>query len=724
MTKVAFIPLPPLGDSILLMGQLEELKRLYSPCEITIFAISLVAELYGNYAHCDRVVELGGGLHGRVALPDGYDEQFDIVFNHGYEPWYTEIVRKLKKADGKAFGMEEICRSAAECSEVFDKWVSLDYWNKVTKARWKLVPNQMAELIRLVSPGFAGDPACLSENNYCCVRPEGAPEAEYALFLPGTSASFKTYPMIKVKALAMTLQQLGVRSIFALGPQDDEIKALLNEWGVEYFSDLPLAELAWLVRHARVVIGNDSGPMHLAASFDVPTIHFFSFSGADNWFCYSQGKHRLLMPECGRRDGLSCGNCTFSCIGKVAVSVAVREVCDLLGKNPPKVFRIAYFAEDLIGDALVWANQIEALVTRFAPCEITVFCPGGLVELFECMAFCDHVVAYDPRTPWSEEEAKSFGRFDVVLNTRYDADSVVRVAALAHSSAYGFENVDIPEAVCKQIFTNYVPLSRWDDFHLRRETSVTEQGSELIRLFQPDYHCDFVSFDKTSFVREIPGCADVPRVVFVLGASYSAKSWGLDNYLELARFIHERGFHPLFLLGPKEKAFESRIRDEGFDAKLNLSFKRIVGYFDKDFGTACVVGNDTGLMHLACALGAPSVTIVPFGEQFTWFPYANDPRAPHHCIAPNCSAPMCLNSCRNVSRCIGGISIDEVKDVVSKVSTTYLPTQRDEPQAQANEMCDLPNQFHLTPSVGHATGVAMASCRHQPEGPQAGIQKG
>lgn len=230
---------------------------------------------------------------------------------------------------------------------------------------------------------------------------------------------------------------------------------------------------------------------------------------------------------------------------------------------------IAYIPQDLIGDSLVWANQIDLFARFFTPCEVTVFCTRGVAELFDCMAFCDNVIEYDPATPWSAEEVRGFGHFDLVANTRYDADSAERVRALDHDRAIGFENIDIPESVCKRVYTDYIPLSRWDDFHLRRETSVTEQGAELVRLLDPDYHCEFVSFGKTEFMREPPDATmpAAPRIVFAVGASNPAKSWGLANYLELARRLQTKGFRPLFLLSPRSRRpswrLSGRWRDEG-----------------------------------------------------------------------------------------------------------------------------------------------------------------
>lgn len=333
MKRIAFVPFEPIGDSVLLMGKLEELKRLYAPCETTVFATPSIASLYSNYAPCDHVVALEQGPPGIFSLPKAFEERFDAVFNHGYDPWCTELVRRLKGRDGRAYGMEEPKRPPAMCAEVFDKWVSLDYWENMTLKKRRFVPNQYAELIRLVNPDFEGGPARLTEANYRCVPPDDPPEGDYALFLPGASSDCKIYPVRKVEEVARALRDIGLSTVFAIGSMDTGVDAELAELGRKAFRSLPFAELAWLIVHARLVIGNDSGPMHFAAAFDVPTLQFFSNSGADNWFCYDVARHGILMPDCGIRTGFRCGDCRRACIGEVPVSAAVKEAKRLLATD-------------------------------------------------------------------------------------------------------------------------------------------------------------------------------------------------------------------------------------------------------------------------------------------------------------------------------------------------------------------------------------------------------
>jgi len=668
MKRIAYIPLTPLGDSILLMAELIELHRLYDPCEITVFAIPLIAELYSNFSFCDHVVTLKGGVHGKVTLDRPPPETFDILFNHGYEPWYDEIIRMIPHRC--AYGMEERFRHADVCRELFDKWVSLADWENVTMQRYPLVPQQMAELIRLVSSDYRGGPVRLTTANFRAMRPNNAPVGKYILFLPGTSAAFKHYPTKKFLALAELCRRGGYEPVFAIGPQDQEENTALQQTDNRVFVSLPLGQLAGLIVGAELVIGNDSGPMHLAASFDVPTIHLFSFSGAQTWFCYEERRHRILMPNCGIREGVNCKNCARTCIGSIRIRDVVAEMEDLLGCHFDPLWRIAYFAQDRIGDTLVWANQIEALFEFYAPCEIVVFTSGRLAR--ECLsgfAFCDWVVGYDSSAPWTEDQIEGYGHFDAVFNARYDADSLNRVVSLRHQKAYGFESAAIPKMICRAHYDAYLPLTTWDDFHLRRETSVTSQGAMLVKLVWPEYECDHVELSETTYVHDFTNLniPSVRRIVFVLGASDKTKNWGIENYLELARDAQVMALEPLFILGPEDEDTVRQIRGAGYRVVPGATFDRIAALLSKHQQVACVVGNDTGVMHLASMLGAPTVTIITHGANFTWFPYEVDKRARHVCCKPPCASPICISRCRETSSCISKISIDVVECAIREV---------------------------------------------------------
>ncbi|MBE6368024.1 MAG: hypothetical protein E7052_08990 [Lentisphaerae bacterium] len=661
MKKIAFFPLTPLGDCIAQMAQLCEIHRLYAPCHITVFAIPLIAELYRNYKYCDEAVELEGKIRGPVNFREIPQTEFDVVFNHGYEPSWSNMLRQMKYKE--AYGMEEMYRPEKECRELFTKYVTLDHWKNVTLKKYRFVSEQMSEVIRLINPDYRGMPPRLNEDNYRCVRPENLPENDYVLLLPGTSGLVKIWPIDKYLQLAKVIDSFGLVPLFIIGPQDLALKNDLQASGFLYFDHLSLSELAYTAAHAQLVIGNDSGPMHLAMAFDTLSISFFSNTGADNWFQYDQSRHKIMMRPCGR-NGFGCkeNNCLKTCIGKISLLEAANAAAELLKQPPVQFKQIGYFAPELIGDALVNIENIRALSNFYAPCRITVFCTDNNRQLFDNYAFCDQVYCYTPQA-WQAEDLPPF-EFDAIFNQRYDLDSVNMIRQLAPAACYGYENCEIPHAVCQDVYTRFLPLTLWDDEKLRYHTSVTEQGAELVRLVDKNYHCSSISLRENTFLADFQ-IDDFQRssVIIVPGASSEYKHWGNKNYLELAESLRQDGWAPLFLIGPAAHEQADFFRNAGFPVKENADFSTIFAMFLSSF-TAAVIGNDTGIMHLACAANAATVVISVNGAHFNWHPYDEQK---HRICHPDCAQRKCWQTCRETRQCINKISMAMVLQELNKL---------------------------------------------------------
>jgi heptosyltransferase-2 len=107
--------------------------------------------------------------------------------------------------------------------------------------------------------------------------PGGAP---LVLLAPGAaSGSIKRWPAQQFAALADLLAERGVLSGIVVGPGEERLGEAVSRRArhrpVVLGVDLDPVELGALLRHARVVVSNDSGPMHLAAAVGVPVVAFF-----------------------------------------------------------------------------------------------------------------------------------------------------------------------------------------------------------------------------------------------------------------------------------------------------------------------------------------------------------------------------------------------------------------------------------------------------------------
>ena len=67
----------------------------------------------------------------------------------------------------------------AECEELFDRYVTLDYWKNITLKQYQYVPEQMAEVIRLVNPDYRGAMPHLTTASYQCSPLPKTPRAAF-----------------------------------------------------------------------------------------------------------------------------------------------------------------------------------------------------------------------------------------------------------------------------------------------------------------------------------------------------------------------------------------------------------------------------------------------------------------------------------------------------------------------------------------------------------------
>lgn len=167
------------------------------------------------------------------------------------------------------------------------------------------------------------------------------------------------------------------------------------------------------------------------------------------------------------------------------------------------------------------------------------------------------------------------------------------------------------------------------------------------------------------------------RPVFGLnpGAEYGpAKRWPADRFIAAAREIQKRTNCLWLILGGKgdvipAKEIESSISNQS-STVANISGQTSLRELCAVIKLChLVLTNDTGPMHIAAALGVP--TIVPFGstspELTGPIPSAN---APHQLLKSDAPCSPCfLRECPIDFRCMKGISIDRVVEAVFKVAT-------------------------------------------------------
>jgi len=156
---------------------------------------------------------------------------------------------------------------------------------------------------------------------------------------PASRWHFKCWPSEKMAALIDRLHAAGHRVVLTAAPDPAEvamieaIQARLQQRAVNLGGQLSLKGLAALTARARLFIGVDSAPMHIAAAMGTPTVALFGPSGDKEWGPWGVA-HRIVASDkhpcrpCGI-DG--CGGGKVSdCLTSLPVERIERALQELL----------------------------------------------------------------------------------------------------------------------------------------------------------------------------------------------------------------------------------------------------------------------------------------------------------------------------------------------------------------------------------------------------------
>lgn len=93
------------------------------------------------------------------------------------------------------------------------------------------------------------------------------------------------------------------------------------------------------------------------------------------------------------------------------------------------------------------------------------------------------------------------------------------------------------------------------------------------------------------------------RVVIHPTSTCNERTWYKKGFISLYHLLKKNQYHPVFVLGPKEKDY---LKNERVDYKVFENLSDLAGYL---YESSYVIGNESGIVHLASSLGIPNLVI-------------------------------------------------------------------------------------------------------------------
>jgi ADP-heptose:LPS heptosyltransferase len=159
------------------------------------------------------------------------------------------------------------------------------------------------------------------------------------------------------------------------------------------------------------------------------------------------------------------------------------------------------------------------------------------------------------------------------------------------------------------------------------------------------------------------GVLDYSKIVILhAGASKMRKLWGDENWIQLIRLLQARGFSPV-LVGAGDM---DRLTNNNINNALTTQVPDLANRLDLTGlsrllrRAAFYIGNDSGPMHLATALGVPAIAIFGPTNERIWGPLTNSTNVMRGYRCP----AACRNghACELEFRCLTELSAEAVLD--------------------------------------------------------------
>ena len=278
---------------------------------------------------------------------------------------------------------------------------------------------------------------------------------------------------------------------------------------------------------------------------------------------------------------------------------------------------ILVYAPSWIGDAVMSLGALRNLRTRYPEARLTVLARPWVVDLYQGCEAVDDYLEYDyrgrHRGPFGffrlSRELEKHG-FDLALlfPNAFRAAAVVRAAGIRERWGYGTDGRGL--LLTRSVPPAPRPFGRHQTFYyldMMRELGFDMNPPDTtLRLTSEMRHAGRRLLEPSDLQ------ASEPLIGIHPGATGgAAKRWIPERYAEVGdRLASAHGGRVVLLGGPGEldltREIRSRIQAPVIDLAAKTSLVELMGVLD---ALSVLVTNDSGPMHLAAALGTPTVAI-------------------------------------------------------------------------------------------------------------------
>jgi len=482
-----------------------------------------------------------------------------------------------------------------------------------------------------------------------------------------------------------------VKLVF-VGDSNDEVIsadviALMRNRPLDLCGKTSLKQLAQLLQKSDLVISNDSAIMHLASYYNIPTIAIFGPTDPAKYGPWSGRKFVLQgQVECAPCEKSGCDkshDCMITVSSDRVIKIIERNFADLKPPKEEPIEQVKYHTgkrflvvrTDRIGDVLLTTPVFKALRINYPDSFISVMVTPVARDIVEGNPYIDEVIVYDKQV-----KDKGFWGFlrmvlllrkkrfntALVLHTKKRTNLLCFLAGI--KERVGYYNNKFGFLLNKKIRDQRPQGKKHEAQYCLDILRAMDIEAGEMELFMP------LKEQSEAWAEEILNKYKIERKDILIainpGASCPSKLWPAERYAILADKLSEKYSAKIALLcGPADLKIASMFLAKVKNPVINLSGHTSISQL-ASFLKRCnlFISNDSGPVHIACAVATPVVAIFGRNESGLspkrWGPLSKSSAVLHkevgcvECLAHNCKKGFA---------CLLAITEDEVLEAVDRL---------------------------------------------------------
>jgi lipopolysaccharide heptosyltransferase II len=337
-------------------------------------------------------------------------------------------------------------------------------------------------------------------------------------------------------------------------------------------------------------------------------------------------------------------------IGTPLTVLAYRK--DRIQEYPALPKKILIIRPGGIGDAVLLLPTINALKSALPDAKIDILCEKRNAGIFGLGDGIREIYVYD----------RDFELLKCVRN-RYDAvidtEQWHRLSAVAAHLTGAPVRIGFATNERRKLFTHQIPYSH-DEYEAFSFLHLLEPLTDCT----PGFHADepFITMKKPFPSHLLPQLKKGGDIIAIFpGASVAERRWGGENFGQVARTLLERGKEIVILGSHDDRGDADEIKKYAGDS-IDLTGKTsLIDVASILKHCRLLITADSGMMHIAVAVGTPTISLFGSGIQKKWAPPGKKHIVLNHqVVCSPCTRFGYTPRCKNNIKCLSSIRADEV----------------------------------------------------------------